>query len=310
MIVVFGSINVDLAARVDALPRRGETIPGHDLEIGPGGKGANQALAARRGGAEVALCGAVGRDAFAEVALAALRTAGVDLRGVAVVAAPTGTAMIHVDASGDNAITVIAGANAHAAATRVPDALLSSASLVVLQLETPPQESLALARRARKLGKRVLLNAAPALPLADGWLDALDILVVNAVEAATLAPAFAVPAEPAAFAAHLARRHGMGVVVTLGAQGAMAAAEGTIARVPALAVDVIDTVGAGDAFTGALAAALDRGDPFRRALACAAAAGALACTGRGAQASLPYAAATLRHAGTLESAIVTERLAP
>jgi ribokinase len=102
----------------------------------------------------------------------------------------------------------------------------------------------------------------------------------------------------------------VGVVVTLGAQGAMVAAEGAISRVPALVVDVVDTVGAGDAFTGALAAALDRGDPLRRALARASAAGALACTGRGAQASLPDAAAIVRHAGSLESAIATERLAP
>lgn len=310
MLVVFGSINVDLAARVDALPRRGETIHGRDLTVSPGGKGANQALAARRAGAEVALCGAVGRDAFAEVALASLRADGVDLALVLAVDAPTGTALIHVDATGDNAITVIAGANTQASAAQVPDALVAAASLIVLQLEAPPHESLALARRARRLGKRVLLNAAPALPLADGWLEALDILVVNAVEAATLAPAFAVPAEPTAFAAHLARRHGVGVVVTLGAQGAMVAAEGAISRVPALVVDVVDTVGAGDAFTGALAAALDRGDPLRRALARASAAGALACTGRGAQASLPDAAAIVRHAGSLESAIATERLAP
>jgi ribokinase len=310
VIVVFGSLNVDIAARVEAMPRRGETVPGRDLAVGPGGKGANQALAARRAGAQVAMAGAVGRDAFAEVALAPLRAAGVDVSRVEAVEAPTGTALIHVDASGDNAITVAAGANGRASAKRVPDELVAAASLVVLQLETPPEESLALARRARRLGGRAMLNAAPVLPLSSGWLDALDLLVVNAIEAAALAPAFGAPSPHEAFAVHLARRHGVAVVVTLGAQGACAAAEGAIHRVPSLPVEVVDTVGAGDAFAGALAAALDREDPLRRALACAAAAGALACTGRGAQVSLPDAASIARHAGPLESAIVTERFAP
>ena len=310
MIVVFGSLNVDLAARVATLPRRGETIHGRDLTISPGGKGANQALAARRAGAEVAMAGAVGRDAFADAAVALLRVGGVDLRHVRSVAAPTGVALIHIDAAGDNAITVVAGANARASAAQVPDALLAAASLLVLQLETPAHESLALARRARSLGKRVLLNAAPATTLDAAWLDALDVLVVNAVEAATLAPLFAAPATPEAFAKHLATAHAMTVVVTLGGDGAFAATRSAALRVPILAVDVRDTVGAGDAFTGALACALDRGDPLPHALACASAAGALACTGEGAQAALPDAAAIARHAIPLESAIVTESLAP
>jgi ribokinase len=309
VIVVFGSLNVDVAARVAMLPRRGETVPGRELAIGPGGKGANQALAARRAGAAVAMAGAVGRDAFAEIALAPLRAAGVDVSRVGSVDAPTGTALIHVEASGDNAITVIAGANGCATADQVPDGIVAAASLLVLQLETPPEQSLALAQRARRLGRRTMLNAAPALPLPRDWLDALDVLVVNAIEAAALAGTFAAPPEPEAFAIHLARHHGVAAVVTLGAQGACAAAERAIHRVPSLPIDVVDTVGAGDAFVGALAAALDREDPLPRALACASAAGALACTGRGAQASLPDAAAIARLAPSVESAIVTERLA-
>jgi ribokinase len=152
-----------------------------------------------------------------------------------------------------------------------------------------------------------MLNAAPATPLDARWQDALDVLVVNETEAAALAPAFDVPAEPTAFAASVARRRGIAVVVTLGAHGAFAVDQGMAYRVPALPVAVVDTVGAGDAFAGAFAAALDRGQPMRRALACAAAAGGLACTGRGAQQALAFAAAIGERADSLESAIATER---
>lgn len=310
MIVVFGSINVDLAARVTALPRRGETVAGHSLSISPGGKGANQALAARRAGAEVALVGAVGRDTFAGPALALLRQGGVDLSRVAAVDAPTGTALIQVDAAGDNTITVVAGANAHARAEQADDGLLGDASLLVLQLETRAEESLALARRARQSGVRVALNAAPAAPLEPAWLHALDVLVVNEGEAATLAPAFGVPAEAEAFAAEVARRHAIDVVVTRGGEGAFAASQGQAYRVPAWSVAVVDTVGAGDAFAGALAAALDRREALPRALACASVAGALACTGQGAQAALPMLEAIHRHVASIESAIVTATLPP
>ena len=160
----------------------------------------------------------------------------------------------------------------------------------MLQLETPAAESLALARRARALGKRVVLNAAPALPLEASWREVLDVLVVNEHEAASLAPAFGVPAEPRAFAQAVARRHGdHGRRDAGSARAPVAVARGEVHRVPALPIAPVDTVGAGDAFAGALAAALDRGDPLRRALACAAAAGALACTAPGAQAALPHA---------------------
>lgn len=308
MVVVFGSINVDFTARVAALPRRGETITGRDLQVSPGGKGANQALAARRAGADVALAGATGRDAFAETALALLRVDGVDLAHVRAVDAATGVALIHVDAAGDNAITVVPGANALARADQVSDALLARAALLVLQLETPADQSLDVARRAGALGKRVMLNAAPAAPLDAAWREVLDVLVVNAVEAQTLAPSFGAPGEPVAFAAFVSGAYDIDVIVTLGGDGACALSRGIAHRVPALGVDVVDTVGAGDAFAGALAAALDRGETLRRALACASAAGALACTRAGAQAALPRADEIARHAASLDSVIVTERL--
>jgi ribokinase len=310
VVVVFGSINVDLTARVRALPQRGETIAGEALTTSAGGKGANQALAARRAGADVTLVGAVGRDVFAAAALAGLRAGGVDLARVREVDAPTGTALIHVDAAGDNTITVIAGANAHADASQADDALLSGASIVAMQLEVPCAASLAVAQRARQRGTRTMLNAAPASRLGAAWLAALDLLVVNATEAAALAPTFRAPPGEEAFATHVASRHGIEVVVTLGARGAFAAGRGAIYRVPAWPVAVVDSVGAGDAFTGCLAAALDRGAPLRSALAFASVGGALACTGHGAQGALPERAAIELHAGSLESRIVTGKAAP
>ena len=300
MIVVFGSINLDLVARVGRLPRPGETLAGHAFSISPGGKGANQALAAHRAGADVALFGAVGRDAFAAPALALLREAGVRLDGVLQVDAPTGVALIQVEDSGENAITVVAGANAHAAADCVPDRLLDASTTLLLQLETPANEGLALARRVRARGGRVMLNPAPSAPLDPGWLDVIDVLVANEHEAATLARAFGLPEAAGGFAAALSSRHDIVAIVTLGAKGALAAARNVRHSVPALPVRCIDTVGAGDAFVGAVAAALDRGTAWPQALAQGAAAGALACTRDGAQPSLPDASAILAAAATLE----------
>jgi len=301
VIVVFGSVNLDLVARVARLPRPGETLAGRAFSASPGGKGANQALAAHRAGAEVALFGAVGRDTFATAALALLREAGVQLEGLKEADAPTGVALIHVEDSGENAITVIAGANAHAAADSVPERLLDASTTLLLQLETPASEGLALARRVRARGGRVVLNPAPAAPLGAGWLDVIDVLVANEDEAETLALALGLPEAAEGFAAALWSRHHIVTIVTLGANGALAAARNVRCSVPALPVRCIDSVGAGDAFVGVLAAALDRGTTLPQALVQGAAAGALACTREGAQPSLPHAPAILAAAATLES---------
>ena len=303
MIVVFGGINLDLVAQVAQLPRPGETLTARTLVTAPGGKGANQALAARRAGAEVALHGAVGSDAFSEPALALLREAGVNLRGVRATDAPTGVALIHVEDSGENAITVIAGANLLAAASDVPDAALGPRTTLLLQLETRIDESLALATRGRRRGARVILNAAPALPLDRAWFDVVDVLIVNEHEAATLARELDLPVEAGAFAAALARRRPVSIVVTLGARGALAVANDTRCVVPAFPVRCVDTVGAGDAFVGTLAAALDAESRLPRALARACAAGALACTRVGAQPSFVHAEVLAAPAITLESQI-------
>lgn len=298
MITVFGSVNLDLVAHVRTLPRAGETQTAVSFASGPGGKGANQALAARRAGAQVAMHGAVGRDAFAAPALLHLRTAGVELAGIREVDAPTGIALIHVNAAGENTITVIPGANAQARAGHVSDADLRSTSTLLLQLEVPLSEIEELAARARTAGVRIVLNAAPALPLPRTLLAQLELLIVNQHEAACLAASLAVPAEAAAFATALATGR-TAIVVTLGAAGAIACARDLRIEVPAPGVAVVDTVGAGDAFVGALAAALDRGETLASALTFGVAAGSLACTGQGAQEALPYSDAIESMAATL-----------
>jgi ribokinase len=309
MIVVFGSVNLDLVARVDRLPHEGETIAGTSFAALPGGKGANQALAARRAGASVSMSGAVGADGFAGTALRELVAAGIDLQAVRRLDTPTGIALIHVDAAGRNAITVIAGANAHAAPEDVAEGALGPETTLVLQLEVPLEAVAAIAIRARHRGARVILNAAPARPLSGDLIGALDVLIVNEHEAASIAASQAMPAAPADFAAAFHRRNGCAVVVTLGAAGAIAAVDGAMFRVEAPKVRVIDTVGAGDALVGALAAALDRGADWTRAIAEGVAAGALACTVEGAQAALPGRAAIDALAATVAAGVRRPSLA-
>jgi ribokinase len=308
MIVVFGSINLDLTATVGRFPQPGETITGTSFAVVPGGKGANQAVAARRAGARVAMAGAVGTDVFAATTLSGLVDAGVDIAWVTRVDAPTGIAMVHVDARGQNSITVIPGANSRVLASAVPDAALGPETTLVVQLEVPLVAVADLAIRARTRGARVVLNAAPASALPGTLLDALHVLIVNELEAAALAVASGVPAAPEAFATAMHRRHRCATVVTLGSRGALAVTDGTFLSVHAPAVDVVDTTGAGDAFAGALAAALDREVAWTRALAEGVAAGSLACGGVGAQAALPTAAAIAGLAGTVESRIVSRSI--
>jgi ribokinase len=252
----------------------------------PGGKGANQALAARHAGAEVALYGAVGEDAFAVPACALLKRGGVDLSGVVRVSAATGVALIHVDAHGENAITVIPGANALARSTQVPDDVLCAGTVLVMQLETPLSQVFALSRRARARGVRVVLNAAPSAPLDAEVLASIDVLVVNEGEAAALAAGSGIN-DPIEFAETCNRRCGCTVIVTRGARGAVAIDTSGHHAVNAPPIQVVDSVGAGDAFVGAFAAALDRGEAPARALREGVAAGSLACTAAGAQIALP-----------------------
>ena len=278
MIVVFGSVNVDLIVPVPRLPRPGETVLGNDYALLPGGKGANQALAARRAGADVVLAGAVGGDSFADVALGLLHRANVDTRLVRIVEQPTGCAAIMVSSEAENMIAVAPGANSSTRSDQVPDELLGAGTTLVTQMEVPPSETALLIRRQRARGGYSLLNLAPALPVDTALLEEIDLVVANEGEAAAMG------SSPNRLAERL--RHGL--VVTRGAAGAVALLrEGTRIEVPALAIEPTDTTGAGDTFVGVLAAALDLGATLETALRRASAAAGLACLARGAQTAMP-----------------------
>lgn len=282
MILVFGSINVDLIVPVPHLPEPGETVPGGDYALLPGGKGANQALAACRAGCETVLAGAVGADLFAGIALAPLVQAGVDTHLVRAVEQPTGCAAIMVSQQGENLIAVAPGANAAARSDQIPDDLLGPGTILVTQMEVPPGETAAMIRRVRARGGRSLLNLAPALPLDPALLPQIDLLVANEGEAVSHGP------DPAG----VARALRLGLVVTQGAAGATAyLTDGTRLRAPALPIEPVDTTGAGDTFVGVLAAALELGTTLATALRRASAAAGLACLARGAQSAMPDKAA-------------------
>jgi ribokinase len=292
MVLVFGSINIDLVTRVDRFPSPGETVAGLSFAIYPGGKGANQALACALAGAPTRLVGAVGRDVFADPALSLLGKAGVDLTSVARVDQATGCATILVADDGENMIVSVPGANAAADPDNIPDRLLSGSSTVSLQHELPAGANQALVERARRNGSRVVLNASPWRPLSLETLCTVDYLVINEREAAALALAFDWPrsARDLALAA-VAAVHDLTIVVTLGKQGALAARGSEVLRVQAPDVRVIDTTGAGDAFAGTLIAALEGHARLDEALRRAVAAGSLACSAAGAQPSFPERAA-------------------
>ncbi|MCD2196995.1 ribokinase [Actinomycetospora endophytica] len=266
-VAVVGSVNLDLVARVERLPRPGETLPARGASRHPGGKGANQALAAARLGAQVSLVGAVGADPFAAEALALLRDGGVDLdRVITVDDRPTGTALIQVDDDGETTIVVDAGANA---AVTVPDGVTADVVLTVLEV---PDDAVA---AAMALPGFTALNAAPARDVAAEVLRTVDLLSVNADEYAALARTADLDAQPA-------------VVVTRGASGATLLRYGReAARAVPPPVDAVDGTAAGDAFTAALAVGLAGGLDDGSALRRACAVGALTATRAGAQPALP-----------------------
>ncbi|MGG5823289.1 ribokinase [Falsiroseomonas sp. HW251] len=287
-VIVFGSANADLVFTVPDLPAPGVTVMGQDVKTFPGGKGANQAVAAARDGARVIFAGAVGRDGFAEVATAALRDAGVDLSRLAVPDAPTGCASICVDAAGRNQIAVAPGANALARAGQLEDAILSPGAIVLLQMEVPPDEVAALIRRAKARGARVVLNLAPPGELRVEAMRAVDLLIVNEHEAEVLASRLGCAPDAAALRGVL----GAGVAVTMGEAGVVAATAAGEVAVPAFSVTPVDTTGAGDCWCGVLCAALDRGLVLEAAMRRASAAAAIAVTRPGAASAMPRAAET------------------
>lgn len=288
MLLVFGSVNADLVFEVERLPAPGETVLCPHYTFAHGGKGANQATAAAKAGASVRFAGCVGHDPYGRVLRAGLEDAGVDTSLLREVDGPSGTAVIGVDRAGENAIIVAGGANLAVRAAQVPDEALGPGVTLLCQNEVPAAETAALLQRAKALGSRTVLNFAPAGAIDEATLRALDLLVVNEGELARVADA---PGDAAGRAAGLHRGFGCSVVVTLGARGALAAHDGELLLVPALAVRAVDTTGAGDTFAGVLAAALDLGHGLEAALARASVAGALACTALGARSGQPDRAA-------------------
>ncbi|GAA4387544.1 ribokinase [Actinomadura verrucosospora] len=282
-----GSLNADLVVGVERRPAPGETVLGSDLATHPGGKGANQAVAAARLGGRAAIVGRVGDDGHGALLRDALAAAGVDLAHLAATpGVPTGVALITVGPDGDNSIIVSPGANARLgpADVEAARALIESAPVVSLQMEVPLPAVEAAAGLAARAGRRVVLNLSPSAPVPDGLLALCDPLVVNEHEAAFLLGG---AGDPGRMAAALAGSGPRSVAVTVGADGVVVADGQGTSAVPSPRSEAVDTTGAGDAFTAALCLRLARGDSLRDAARYAARVGAAAVRRPGAQSSFP-----------------------
>lgn len=290
MIIIIGSINLDLIARVERLPAPGETVPGDNFVTSPGGKGANQALAACRAGADVRMVGAVGQDSFAVEALALLRGGGVDLSGVRETHTATGVALIFVDGQGENVIAIVPGGNGALLPGDVTTADLRHGDHLLLQNEIPIQTVRAALDAARKARVVSILNSAPYRKDAAELLALADYVIANETEFDLYAGELGLEGTNRnSRMRDFVARTGRTVVVTLGADGVVAATPEGEVSARGLAVEPVDTVGAGDTFCGYLAAGIAQGLPLQQALTRAAVAGSLACLKPGAQPSIPMA---------------------
>ncbi len=300
MIIVFGSLNMDLILPVSRLPAPGETVLTASYQAKPGGKGNNQAVAARRAGGRVAMVGCVGRDSFGSELKRILAGEGIDITALATAATPTGIAAIGIDAQGENSIIVASGANLQAQASQLGGFRFDQETTLVLQMEIPPQVNWAALGLARQAGARTIVNLAPATDIAAEMLALVDVLVLNEIELGQLTGHRGGSPHTAREGAQvLAQRFGLTCVVTLGAQGCVAATNQAVISVPALPIVPVDTTGAGDAFVGILAAGLDAGLGLDLALRRATVGSALACLGFGAQEALPIADAIDARLGDL-----------
>ncbi|MDR7028323.1 ribokinase [Rhizobium rosettiformans] len=292
MITVFGSINMDLVATTPRLPKPGETVPGTGFATAAGGKGANQALAARRAGADVRMVGAVGQDEFAGPALDLLDKAGTDLAAVARVDGPTGTALILVGGDGENMIAVVPAANGTVSAEQAEKAVgdMKSGDILMLQQEVPANSVKAALNAAKAKGVRTVLNIAPLIAETTELAALADIVIANETEFERLVGRDNLTAsDREQILIEMHGKTGQILIVTLGADGVIAAEGGALHRTKGLKIEPVDTVGAGDTFCGYLAASLDAGLGFDEALRRAAVAGSLACLKAGAQPSIPVA---------------------
>ncbi|OEO28465.1 ribokinase, partial [Devosia insulae DS-56] len=288
MITVLGSTNLDLIGTVSRIPKPGETVPGNEFSMAAGGKGANQALAARRAGAEVRMFAAAGTDSFADEALKLLRADGVDLSHVRIVEGATGIAMIFVDEAGENVIAILPGANGTMGRADADAALegLGIGSVLMLQQEIPQAATERALELAKAQGVVSILNTAPFLKTTKAVAEQASIVIANETEFELLTGA-GVDRLDAAMT-DWARSQNQTVIVTLGPDGARAATPTGSFAVPAMKVDPVDTVGAGDTFCGYLAAGLDRGFDLEAAMRRAAVAASLAVLKPGAPPAVPY----------------------
>ncbi|MBC3503512.1 ribokinase [Pseudomonas sp. SWRI59] len=294
-VVVVGSLNMDLVARAQRLPRAGETLPGEGFFTVPGGKGANQAVAVARLGGSVAMIGNVGDDAYGQQLRKALEVEGIDCQAVSVCeGVSSGVALITVDAASQNCIVIIPGGNGLLTPQAVQrfDALLQAAEVIICQLEVPYDTVAWTLARGRELGKQVILNPAPATgPLPPTWFAHIDYLAPNESEAEALTGIAVSDQASARRAGERLLQLGAGkVIITLGAQGALLVTEQGHRHFPAPSVQPLDTTAAGDTFIGGFAAALVRGLEEGEAIALGQRAAALSVTRAGAQPSIPYLA--------------------
>ncbi len=294
MIIVFGSLNMDMAVKLDNLPEPGETVLSQSYDLIPGGKGANQALAAARAGAKVAMVGRVGLDNYGKTCTDSLKREGVMVSGVAKSELPTGTAIIARAGDGENMIIVLSGANSEVTHDQVPDEILTKSNMLLMQMELPLEQTITLLERAHKMGCKTILNLAPAVTVPKKAFGNLDYLIVNSIEARQIVEKMNLRAENNALklAQALAITGELTCIVTLGGRGSIAVTKDNkgyaVPSIPMKPEEVLDTTGAGDAYCGTFAAAIHAGLDLGQAMRRASIAGSLAVTKLGAQDSLPY----------------------
>jgi ribokinase len=291
MIVVFGSVGVDIVTNVLRIPRPGESVSCDAYRVVPGTKGANQAVAAARAGSAVIHVATCGNDAFGTIAVSIMKESGVDLSHLDIIAAPTGVCLIAVDAQAENTVIAAAGANLATALAQLEGCRFGGGDTLLIQREIPDRETYAAVRLAKARGAQVVFNAAPAGPVPPDVLREIDVLIVNEHELAIVAEPLGIDgADPQDGAERIHAKFGCAVIVTLGREGAIGWHSSRFRSVPALAVKPVDTTAAGDSFTGAFAAALDQGMDFDIALRRGVTAGSISCTRAGAQPSIPLKA--------------------
>lgn len=291
MIIVFGSLNIDMVMPVDHFPKPGETVLSvSDYLTRPGGKGSNQAVAAGRAGAKVAVVGKVGDDGFGRRCINNLKKQSIWASGIGISERPTGCATITVNNHGENMVLVAPGANYDTTSDQVPDEILSDKNTLLTQMEVTPSETWNVIARAYERRTRVILNASPAGKIPHEIIDDLDFLIMNELEAHQVSEGLGIGhAETAHLARKLADLGDLTCIITMEDKGSIAANRSEIWRVGALPVVPVDTTGAGDAYCGIFAAALEAGDDLQGAMHRASVGASLSCLGMGAQSAMPFA---------------------